>query len=263
MKLSSHSSFQDHHRQHQRRRQRRMSFVWFYCCSLVLLHLFLPSLSFQLLPTAPAAPPSSRGLTYRLEMVSKSTSPIKADRKGEGAERIIEFSDFWGTKIRKDAEEDGPPCVPDLDPLYGTLPNGAYIYEADEYYDPKPTCRLSIDLSPLFQANQDPQDIVRICQLYLESGFQTFQGASPQFIHRFHQQTPSSVVGSTIHWALKLALPDTITSTKDIRQNVFNLLDPMAGSCDAIDTIHLQCKLLTTNYFWVENLYFDTHTELL
>jgi hypothetical protein len=149
--------------------------------------------------------------------------------------------DFWGTKVNKEMDDQGPPCVPNLDPLYGTLPSGTYTYEADDVMDPKHTCRICIDLSHLFQINQTDQDIIESCQRYLDSGFQTFQGASPAFIQQFQSQTPSSVVGKT-HWAMKMQVPETITSSKDIRQHVFNLLMPMGASCDAIDTLHLQCK---------------------
>jgi hypothetical protein len=159
-----------------------------------------------------------------------------------------EIRNFWGTQIiKQDKDEDGPaPSVPTLDPFHGMLPNGAYTYEAAKHlYDPKPTCRISLLLDE--KSYQDPQDLVRICQRYLDSGFQTFQGASPEFIQKFHAQTPSKIVGAT-HWVLKLQVPQTAMSFNMIRQQVLGLLDPMAASSDAIDTLLLQCTYIVYSY---------------
>jgi diketogulonate reductase-like aldo/keto reductase len=163
-----------------------------------------------------------------------------------------EIRNFWGTQISKqDEDEEGrAPSVPSMDPFHGTLPNGAYTYEAEKHlYDPKPTCRISLLLDQ--QSYQYPQDLVRICQRYLDSGFQTFQGASPDFIQKFHAQTPSKIVGAT-HWALKLQVPETAMSFNMIRQQVLGLLDPITASSDAIDTLLLQCTYIYSVQYSVQ-----------
>ena len=160
----------------------------------------------------------------------------------KGKEATVEFKDFWGSSIATIDQEERPPYVPTLDPFWGSLPKNAYQYEADERWDPKPTCSIAVDLT--FALQQD--NCIQMVQHYLESGFQTFHvGANPQFIRDFYAQTPTKLIGKdAVHWVLSYKVPTKVESLQSIRQDVLdNLLDPMSSSCtDAIDTLVLQCK---------------------
>lgn len=174
-------------------------------------------------------------LNTRLPAIEQPTTmKMVSKTMNNSTDAEIEYQDFWGVKLRRiDNETTKAPCVPNLDKLYGALPNGAYVYEADEIYEPKPTCMISISLV----GHRDRQDLIQICQAYLDSGFQTFHGASSSFIREFQAQTPSKVAGLT-HWVLEYDVPIDFKSNAMIRQQIFNLMDPM----DAIDTLQINCK---------------------
>ena len=72
----------------------------------------------------------------------------------KGKEAAVEYKDFWGTSIRS-TEVERPPYVPTLDPLWGSLPTGAYEFEADKTWDPKPTCQIALDLPPITAVDSD------------------------------------------------------------------------------------------------------------
>lgn len=187
-------------------------------------------------------------------MVSKNRSPssfhdvYSEEDDDDDDNDTIEITNFWGTQIIQQNNPNKLPCVPTLDPVHGMLPHGAYTLAPTPTSDPKPTCRISLLLPPQQQLQQQQDAYIRICQNYLESGFQTFQGASQEFIQQFHAQTPSKIVGSnTIHWVMKYKVPTTMmqsSTTTMVRQQILSLLDPMAaaGASDAIDTLIVQCK---------------------
>lgn len=164
----------------------------------------------------------------------------------KGKEARVEYKDFWGSAISAIEDSQGAPCVPTLDPFWGTLPKAAYQCEADEIWDPKPTCRIALDLAPILTKNNDPASphAIEMVQHYLESGFQTFHGATPQFIEKFHSQTPTNIIGKdSIHWVLHYKVPTKIQSMHSVRHDILdNLLEPMSACTDAIDTLVVQCK---------------------
>ncbi|KAL3939644.1 MAG: hypothetical protein SGBAC_005670 [Bacillariaceae sp.] len=162
----------------------------------------------------------------------------------KGKEARVEYKDFWGSAISAIEDSQGAPCVPTLDPFWGTLPKAAYQCEADEIWDPKPTCRIALDLAPILTKNNDPASphAIEMVQHYLESGFQTFHGATPQFIEKFHSQTPTNIIGKdSIHWVLHYKVPTKIQSMHSVRHDILdNLLEPMSACTDAIDTLVVQ-----------------------
>ncbi|CAJ1959246.1 unnamed protein product [Cylindrotheca closterium] len=170
-------------------------------------------------------------------MAPAASTKIITTKKGKQAK--VEYKDFWGSTISTiDPYKERPPCVPTLDPFWGPLPKAAYECEADEIWDPKPTCEIAVDLAPITNNERE----IKVVQNYLESGFQTFHGATPEFIERFHAQTPTKLIGKgSIHWVLQYKVPTKVTSLHSVRHDILdNLLEHMSSCTDAIDTLVVQ-----------------------
>eukprot|EP00980_Cylindrotheca_fusiformis_P001158 scaffold320_cov122-Cylindrotheca_fusiformis.AAC.3 len=170
------------------------------------------------------------------------TTSSKGQQRSHFSEKDRNSQQYWGTMdiANSDDGDNNLPCVETLDPLHGTLPHGCYTYDAPMQYDPKPTCRISLSFPS--SSDMDPEVFIPMCQNYIESGFQTFQNASPELIQKFYSQTPSKLIGS-IHWAFSYQIPTTIVDKTMIKEQVLSrmLVGPATSSySDAIDTLILK-----------------------
>jgi hypothetical protein len=192
----------------------------------------------------------------------------------------IEFVDFWGTQISTREIMDATntrvahhiPVVETLDLYDGPLPPGAYLLDGKPQFDPKRTCRISLNvhLKSPNSNSMDPMEMVRYLQSCIDAGFQTFElqeqmSQSMNLMATMRRNTPSYV---ETHWSLRYQVPTCLSSStglplqKEIRRSIVSLLQQQQKQQhgkignDAIDSLQLQCHHPTTTapYYTLDTL---------
>ena len=172
-------------------------------------------------------------------------------------------SNFWGSTYSSRAVEDTQlPAVPSLDPE-GPLPVGAYLTHGSPAFDPKPTCRLAVELdfSPQVLATMEKEDFMESLQTYVEHGFQTF--VIPTMNETIREWVRDVVVdpflretGSSVHWIESIAAPEE--SPRELRGI---LLSRLGRSRDALDTVILDYSPSSPYHLEVLDLLTDLQRE--
>jgi hypothetical protein len=164
---------------------------------------------------------------------STSSSAAAAPPPPHSSPRI-EHADFWGTQISTTGIMDATnrraihniPVVETLDLYDGPLPPGAYLLDGKPQFDPKRTCRISLNVhlknndnnhrkGDHNSNNMDPMEMVRYLQSCIDAGFQTFElqektSQSMNLTATLRRNTPSYV---ETHWSWQYLVPTCLAST--------------------------------------------------
>jgi hypothetical protein len=212
-------------------------------CYTVVNSMSIPPLpNSQKRPSISSPPPSSRP--------KKASKTLPEDIQPT---QKIQFVNFWGTKLSQDPQDIDPydrsiPCVETLDLKDGPLPPGAYVLDGKPTFEPKRTCRISLNLGFAQGTSANTLDMIRQLQTCVDAGFQTFEwhqqtAFNLNFIALMQQHTPSYV---ETHWSLRYQVPTSLAGSSvsaqqlQIRQSVVSLLRQSKMEGDTLDSLQLE-----------------------
>jgi diketogulonate reductase-like aldo/keto reductase len=156
----------------------------------------------------------------------QSISPQKDE------EWINSECNFW-TGVRRrspDPVDRNVPWYENLD-LEGSLPDGCYTNLGIPSFAPKPTCRISLDLTGA-QVDDETMTFLHLC---IDNGFTTFQGGETMLYRVLHEQTPRTVMNQ-VNLVTTIRTPESLLiSTRDA---ILAPLREIRSEC--IDTLQIQ-----------------------